>query len=237
MIIIEHKENNKNICRLSEEFLRALNKAGCRLTEKQFKYSDLSNAEKDNLYDAFADAYMKSIGSTWDRSEFDWKAEGWTFFGDVTGGIALRKQRSGMWKLNASYGNPMKVMRALKTELIPAIGDQPVWGAMTEDICDMLERATKNEKNGKFKRVPKAVAKVMAPHLLKVFGTGISANPDGSLSAKAPDGSTITKWFIANKVYYLTLLDNAENHPDKVPVPAAVMKGLLGVLRLFIKVF
>lgn len=217
----------------SEEFISYLKET--TLHEGKFNFDSLSDVEQDELYQNFYNSYMNSVGSAWSRYDFEWRSRQWTFWGSAQGGVALRHQNSGMWKLNASYGTPKAIFTGFK-EMIDDIGDQPIWGAMTDNIAVMLEKASgRFGKDKAFLRVPKMIAKVIVPHIKKVFGDDdrIVVNGDGTISVTAPDGKQITKVLIGNKKYYQTLLDQMENNPDKLPIPVLVQKGIIGTVKLF----
>jgi len=217
----------------SNEFIKML--AEQKIQESKFTFGSISNVEQDELYQNFYNSYMQSVGSAWDRQDFEWKSSQWTFWGSPQGGVALRHQNSGMWKLNASYGTPKAIFNGLK-EMVNDIGNEPIWGAMTDHIAVMLEKATARMGNDKmFLRVPKLIAKVIVPHIKKVFGDNdkIEVNSDGTLSMQAPDGTTITKVLVANRAYYHNIIDQMENNPDKLPIPVLVQKGIIGTLKLF----
>lgn len=207
----------------SEEFLSAIPQ---NLTEKEFMLNSLSDEDADTLYQGFYDAYMKSVGASWDRYEFDVKARAWTFFGDVTGGVALRKQRSGLWKLNASYGFPRQVLRGL-FEMQSKIGNEPIWGMMSDDIARMLEKATK----GEFKKPPKLLVKLLFPYLKKAMGADAAqVTSNGSAIVDTPAGK-MEKFFIANKAYYKELLDNSDKYLGDKGIPGPIKNTLIALLR------
>lgn len=197
--------------------------------ESVFTLNDLSEEDADKLFQGFYDAYMKSVGASWDRNTFEWKASNWTFFGSVDGGVALRHQRSGLWKLNASYGVPGQVFRGLK-EMTAKIGNEPIWGAMTEDIADMLERATKKE----FVRPPKLFLKLIFPYMKSALGAnGANVTSRGSVMMDTPAGK-MEKFFIANKAYYQELLNNADKYLAGHNVPGPIKAALIGILSKMI---
>lgn len=206
----------------SEEFIKEFSP----LEESQFKLNSLSDEDADKLFQGFHDAYTKSVGASWDRDTFDSRAWDWTFFGSVDGGVALRHQRSGLWKLNASYGQPMKVMRGLQ-EMLSSIGSQPIWGAMTEDICKMLEKATK----GDFKRPPKLMMKLLFPYLKKSMGVNSGVvTSNGGVIIDTPAGK-MEKLFIANKAYYTEILNNMDKYLGDHNIPAPIKNTLVGLLK------
>ena len=210
----------------SEEFIALIPQ---NITEKKFTLGSLSDAEADALYQGFYDAYMKSVGASWDRYEFNSKAYAWTFFGDVTGGVALRKQRSGLWKLNASYGYPRQVLRGL-FDMQSQIGNEPIWGLMPDDLCKMLSKATHDE----FKKPPKLMVKLLFPYLKKAMGAGnAQVTSNGSAIVDTPAGK-MEKFFIANKAYYRELLDNMDTYLGDKNIPGPIKNTLVGLLRKMI---
>lgn len=214
------------ICEFSEEFLALASKS---FKEKKFSLSSLSSEDADALYQGFYDAYMKSVGASWTRPEFDSKAYAWTFFGDVTGGVALRHQRSGLWKLNASYGYPRQVLKGL-FEMQSQIGDEPIWGLMPEDLCKMLSKATHDD----FKRPPKLLVKLLFPYLKKAMGAdSAQVTSNGSAIVDTPAGK-MEKFFIANKAYYQELLDNTDKYLGDKNIPGPIKNTLVSLLRKMI---
>lgn len=204
--------NEEKMIDFSAEFLTQVPR---RLNEKEFKLSSLSAEDADRLFQGFYDAYMASVGASWDRDTFNWKAAGWTFFGEVEGGVALRHQKSGLWKLNASYGMPIKVMRGLQ-EMMSKIGNEPIWGAATNDVVDMLTRATK----GNFKKPGTLFVRIAFPYFKKAMGSdkGTVTNK-GSIILDTPAGK-MEKFFFANKAYYQELINNMDKYfPSSVPYP------------------
>jgi hypothetical protein len=199
------------------------------LLDESFDYGSLSQEDKDELYNNFKKAYEKAIGIAWDKNMFNSRAYGWTFFGSKEGGVALRKQKSGMYKLNASYGSPRKVIEGFQ-EMEKEIGSDPIWGVMTLTVADLLEKVSK----GEFKKPPKLFVKTVIPHIKHIFGSEIKeVKKNGAIIVSTPAGN-MEKFLIANKAYYRTLLDNAKNNPEKVPVPKSVLSILISVLKNFI---
>lgn len=218
----------------SYEFLKTLAESK-QLKESKFSFDSLDQTEQDDLYQNFYNSYVQSVGSAWSRYDFEWRSRSWVFWGSPQGGIALRHQNSGMWKLNACYGSPKSIFTGFK-EMIDDIGDQAIWGAMTDDIAVMLEKASARfGKDKMFLKVPKLIAKAIVPHIKKVFGDNdkIAVNNDGTLSVSDPNGKMITKVLVANKSYYRNIIDQMENNPDSLPIPKLVQKGIIGALKLF----
>lgn len=227
--------SESKIADFSLEFINILQENSHQFKESKFSLYSLTSQEQDDLYQNFYNTYIKSVGSAWPKSDFEYRAAQWTFWGTIDGGIAARHQNSGMWKLNACYGSPMAIFKGFR-EMINDIGDQPIWGAMTDNVAIQLEKAsTKMGSDNLFLRVPGLIAKAIAPHIKKVFGDSqnIQINNDGSLSVSDPSGKPMTKYLIANKKYYQNIIDTMENNPDKLPVPALVQKGIIGALKLF----
>ena len=169
--------------------------------DEEFEFDSLSASDQQALYDAFKHSYEKATGNAWDQSKFVNRAYNWTFFGDVSGGIAVRKQKSGLIKLNASYGSPRGVIKGFQ-ELVNNHGDEPIWGAMDKKI------ATHLESQG-FISPPKIVIKLLVPILNKVIGDHIQdVAKDGGLIVNTEFGPC-TKYFVANKAYFTWFRDNA----------------------------
>lgn len=226
----ESLSDKEYVMDLSEEFLEDFFRKDSGSLEESFTFNSLSDDEKDQLYLEFKKSYEKAVGVAWDRNTFESRAYAWKFFGSVEGGIAVRKQNSGMYKLNATFGSPRKIIEAFK-EMQREIGNDPVWGVMTMDLALMLEKLSRKE----FKMPPKLFVKTVIPHIAHIFGSEVkSVDPsDGGIIVSTPAGD-MKKFFIANKKYYESVLDNAKNNPEKVPVPKSVLNVLIGILKAFI---
>lgn len=196
---------------------------------ESFYYNSLTQNEKDDLFSTFELSYKQATGASWNRGHFDGRANSWIFFGSSTGGIALRKQKSGMYKLNATYGNPREIIGAFH-DMRREIGNFPIWGVMTLDLAKMLEKLSKKE----FKMPPKMFSKILIPHISHIFGDNISGfTNDGGIIVDTPAGK-MEKYLIGNKIYFKTLLDNAKQHPDKVPIPAHALSALISMAKLMV---
>jgi len=195
---------------------------------ESFKYYDLSKQEQDALYSNFRDSYQKAVGASWDQGKFESRAVAWTFFGDKTGGIAARKQNSGMYKLVATFGSPKSIIGAF-TQMQVEVGRDPIWGVMTQNLAIMLEKRS----GGEFKQPPKLFVKTLIPRIKNIFGDVVhSVEKDGGIVVDTPAG-LMTKYFIANKAYYTYMLDQMENRSDSLPIPKPIIKILIGILRKF----
>jgi hypothetical protein len=183
-----------------------------RLLES-FQFSNLTPEEQKTLYLAFEDAYTKATGGAWEEDRFLSRAHAWTFYGDISGGIAVRKQRSGLLKLVATYGDPMKIARGFK-QFIQEEQGKPVWGAMTLNLVEMLERFSK----GDFKRAPAFLVKFLKPFVQRIFGDEIQGvNSNGALIVDVQGIGTFEKYMIGNRAYYEWLITSGlkqNNVPD-----------------------
>jgi hypothetical protein len=196
------------------------------ILQESFKFRDLTPGEVDQIYDEFKKSYEKATGASWDKGRFLSRAEGWTFFGIPEGGVAVREQRSGLVKLVASYGSPKKVMNGVK-EMLSEIGNKPIWGVMTLRLAQALEKFTSKE----FRIAPKMFVKTVVPHIKHIFGDVIlDVKKDGAIVVESPAGP-MEKYFIYNRAYAKQMLDQVQNNPDSLPVPNAVIKILLPIVR------
>ncbi len=186
-----------------------------KIIKESFQFNSLDDDEKDQLYSEFKASYEKETGAAWDESKFISRSRAWTFYGTVKGGVAVRKQRSGLIKLVAVFGNPLTVARAFK-EMQTEENGVPIWGAMTKNLADMMERFTK----GEFKRPPGIFVKMLVPYIKNVFGDDIkSVGMDGGITMDVAGIGTFKKFFIANKAYYRWIMENGVNElniPDPV---------------------
>jgi hypothetical protein len=202
-----------------------------KLMEDKFGYSSLSPDEQQDLYNTFATSYTKAVGAAWDQSEFEWKAKGWTFYGSTEGGVALRKQNSGGYKLNAVFGGPRASIEAFH-EMMKDIGKESIWGFMTPSIGKMLVKLSK----GEFKQLPPMVAKVLIPKVASAMGTDIKqVTNNGSVIVDTPAGP-MEKVMYGNKNYFRWLLDMATDpaNAGKLPVPQIVIKPMIALIRALI---
>jgi len=219
----------ENINESTNEFNELIGIDNLFSLDESFSYGSLTTQEQDELFSNFEKAYKKAVGAAWSKSQFESRAYGWTFFGSIEGGIAVRKQNSGMYKLNGSYGSPKSVINGFN-KMMSEIGKEPIWGVMTLNLVKLLEKVS----NGEFRQPPKLFVRTVIPHIKKIFGTEIKdIRKDGAIIVDTPAGE-MEKYLVANKVYFRTLLDNAQKYPDKVPVPAPVLKVLIGLLKKFI---
>ena len=186
---------------------------------KRFTTTELSDSEIDTLYKNFHDSYVDATGSSWDKDYFERKARSWLFWGSENGGVAVRLQNSGLLKLNACYGSPKAIFDGFKS-MINEAGHLPIWGAMTENLSTMIEKASSRFGSDKtFKQVPEPLAKVLTPNIAKIFGQGVTVNDDGTITAKTPAGADIKKVLVANNAYYEYLANDLAKDSARIPIP------------------
>jgi len=176
------------------------------LNEEVFRYSDLSDDEKEKVYDIFKTSYENSTGTSWDSNKFSSRANGWTFFGDKSSGfVVLRKQNSGMNKLTGVAGDLKAISMGISD--INAL-NEPVWGMADKRISSILT------KKFNYYTPPAFILKLMMKKIpSSVFGDAqYEVNNDGSVTFKYSDVGDATKYFFANKQYYKqiypTILDS-----------------------------
>jgi hypothetical protein len=173
-----------------------------RLEEGVFQTQTMDEQEIQALYQTLKKSYEGATGSAWSYDKFLHRASNWLFYGSPEGFVAVRPQRSGPYKLVATAGQPLEILRGFKELNAEGV---PIWGMVSADIQKMLQKA-------KYKTPPKIVIKqVMKKIPPSVFG-GVTAelNKDGSVTIDYPDVGKATKYFIANKAYYEWAINNIE---------------------------
>lgn len=219
------------------EAMWALSGGMSRLDEREFAYAQLSDEEQDRLYDVFRDTYTRVVGAAFSRPDFDWRAAGWTFYGEPpddsnpqarVGGISVRRQQSNnMYRLTSSFGHPMAVLKGF-AEFTARHGRDPSWGAVTPDIARMIAKRDKS-----WRTIPGPVLKAMESGLNRIMNGEVrSVGINGVMKVDTPAGA-MDKLFIANKAYIEWLLDSIENPANarRLPVAQALLKPLVGLLR------
>jgi hypothetical protein len=199
-----------------------------RYMKESFMYNDLSSQEQDTLYQEFKKSYEKEVGKSWDEHTFLSRSRNWTFYGSSLGGIAVRKQNSGLIKFVAAFGNPISVARAL-TEMMNEERGKSIWGAMSLKLCEMLEKFS----HGDFKRPPALVVKMLAKYAQKAFGDNKieKVNNDGGIVIDMIGGiGATTKYFIANSDYFKFILNKGMEQWDVSPIIKVPVKAALGLL-------
>jgi len=228
-----------NVARVEEDKIRQIfcNK---EFNEKEFYVSDLTDPEQDALYQEFVNSYTKATGAAFDRDSFMYKTDNWTFLGDppnennppsTVGGIAIRKQPSGLIKLVASFGHIKSIIRGF-SELKQKYGQASIWGFVTEPIKRLV---IKHDKD--FISLPGPVVKAMEGLIKKLsYGGEVkSVGLDGSIMVDTPAG-VMKKYLVANKNYARFLVDAVEDpaNASKIPISQAVLHPLIGLVKALI---
>ena len=181
---------------------------------------NLDSTNQEDIYNIFKQSYEKSTGASWDVNKFNSRARNWVFFGDETGFVAVRPQRSGLYKLVGVAGNPRGILKGM-AEL--KSNNYPVWGMVSGDMVGMAK------KQG-FKTPPKYLIKVLLKFIPKsIFGgVDFDVNSDGSITLKYADVGDAKKYFIANDEYFKKLKsDILPTMKDKMSnIPSVIKIGL-----------
>lgn len=167
--------------------------------EEQFQLRDI-DAEK--TYQMFSSNYLKTTGKTWSYDKFISQSYNYVFFGDDKGYLMVKPQASGMYKLIGSAGDFRSVIKGIKE--LTALG-KPVWGMASKELVSLGSRFG-------FINPPAWFVKILLKQIPKGVLSGSSndfkVNNDGSITLNYPDVGEATKYFFANKEYYLWLLNN-----------------------------
>ena len=158
-------------------------------------FNDFTPEEKRQIFNVFTQSYVKATGASWDERKFYGRAGEWLFFGDPTGFITVRPQKSEYYKLTGVAGSPKSIMRAMQ-ELTAT--HYPIWGMLTQDLANMLT------KRFGF-RMPNRLESFIISKLItnNVFGNvEFKRNPDGSITFNYSDVGETTKVFVGNREYY-----------------------------------
>lgn len=157
-----------------------------------------TDMDLDKAYNIFEESYKKTVGTAWDKNKFVDRARDWIFYGDETGYVTVRPQRSGLLKLTGIAGNFKSALRGLN-ELLEE--GKPVWGMVSAELANMAERVGFTVMRGMKTAI---IMKILMPSIPSgVFGnTPFKVNMDGSITFDYPDVGTANKFFIANKEYF-----------------------------------
>ena len=202
------------------------------------KYKTHNQVDLNKAYDMFADSYQKATGKAWGKSKFLGRAEGWHFFGEDAGYIAVRPQRSGLYKLVGIAGddsNPTAKGRALIKAFKDLMAEgKPTWGMVSQDLKGMAERM------GMKSPTPMFIKTFIKFIPSETFGGAKLKQvlPDGGVEFEYSDVGSATKYFIANDQYFQWLKQNVDTNPN-IPKPAKfLLKKLLDKMaasRAFVK--
>lgn len=162
--------------------------------------------ELEHRYELFKKSYEKSTGFAWSYEKFKQRSQNWDFYGDYNGYIAVRHQSSGYYKLVGSAGDFKSVIRGLNDLLKE---NKPVWGVMTKELSELLI------KRYGFYQPPKRLFKYIFK-LINLKNDNIKIENDGGLIIDYNDIGKTKKYFIANKKYYIDLLNHDFFEKNKI---------------------
>ncbi len=169
------------------------------LDGKHLEEAQISELDRDRVFEIFTDSYMGTTGKAWDRKKFDARAANWTFYGDDNGFVAFREQASGMRKLVAVAGETSGVVKGLK-QLVDE--NKPTWGAVSEKLARASKKfgfiAPHTYMGGGL-----IIKSIISAVPSSVFG-GVTpkVSSDGGITLDYDDVGTTNKYFIGNKPYF-----------------------------------
>lgn len=194
-------------------------------TPPQYKrWRDMTPEERDKAWQLFEKSYTKAyetelakaqkegrkpnVVQPWTRPHFESRARSWSFYGDDNGYVTARYQNNkenpedSMFKLVGTAGSPKS---QLKGFLELQKSGKAIWGVVTENIKDMAVRfgfITPSAESMK-------VLKTFIPEGAQASEMISGINDDGSVQVNVPNSDqVITKFYIANDIYYKTLAKN-----------------------------
>jgi len=184
--------------------------------DDKVKFKRPDEIDMPKTYERFKDSYEKATGKAWTFDKFKQRAENWKFYGSEDGYVAVKEQKSGMYKLVGVAGddsNPIKKGRALISALNDILSEgKPVWGMVSGDIKNMLEKFG-------MKSPPTLLLKT----LMKFIPSGVLGGAkvgqifsDGAIEIEYSDVGKSTKYFMGNSEYYHRLAQMI-NGNDKIP--------------------
>jgi hypothetical protein len=166
-------------------------------------------------YDTYEDANMKDGKGLkpWNRNDFEWRAEKWTFAGILPKegvpyeqlGFVTARLKSGVYKLTGMQGPNTKGKIKGLMELV-GLG-KPIWGAMDKDFTQRLKKLG-------FSSPPLKIMKMLLPMIQSdpQFSSGGSwgdLSADGGINFELSGIGHTVKYFTANKQFYQLLIDKA----------------------------
>ncbi len=191
---------------------------------------NIENLDLDQAFDVFQKSYQKATGKAWDKDKFIERAQNWEFFGDNSGFITVRIQRSGLVKLVGVAGNPKSVLRGIN-DLQSKYGNKPIWGMVSLELAKMAEK-----KGMKVLRVENTWANRMLFSFFSrvipsaVFGDAkiLGLNSDGTIKFQYGDIGETNKILIGNVHYFESLIKLIQTNPQ---LPAMVKSGLIKLIQ------
>lgn len=176
------------------------------INEELFLFNNLSEDEKEHIYDMFRDSYVRATGNSWVKNKFYSKANDFLFFGNKNEGfITVRPNPDGTLKLTTSAGNIKNIFDGV-SELIST--NKPIWGLMSSKMSMVLSK-----KYG-FIIPPKEVSGFLIKAVVDP-NSSYNLNDDGTITFNYTDIKSSSKSFIANEKFYKFIFDKLE--PDEVP--------------------
>jgi hypothetical protein len=166
------------------------------------KYADqvfqINPNNQDAVYEKFKDTYEKSTGAAWSKEKFLSKANDWRFYGDESGYISVREQRSGMLKLTGMAGSMKGIYKGMQDLLAEK---SPIWGMVTKNIASMAVKIGFRQADASF--VQEGIFKIPS----YVFGGAKikGVQPDGGVIFEYSDVGTSVKYLIGNDSYFTIL--------------------------------
>jgi len=184
-------------------------------SEEIATYNQIEDKEMlyKTYYDTYADANAKDGKGLkpWSKSDFEWRAEKWTYAGILPKegvpfeqlGFITAREKGGVFKLTGMQGPNTKAKIKGLMEL--AALARPIWGAMDKDFTERLKKLG-------FLTPPKKIMTFLLPVIQSdpQFSSGGewgNLNDDGGINFELSGiGSTI-KYFTANKQFYKLIID------------------------------
>lgn len=168
----------------------------------------IADLNMDNAYEIFKQSYEKETGAAWDKGKFLSRARNWEFYGDQTGFVAVRPQRSGLVKITGAAGSPKGILKGIR-ELLSQ--NTPVWTMASKPLAAQLVKLGLIQPPA---FLIKAISKIIPA---SVFGdVPFTVNSDGSLTFQYSDVGDATKYFVASPEYFKHMLrslqGSAMNH-------------------------
>jgi hypothetical protein len=190
----------------------------------------IENLDLDQAFVVFQQSYQKATGKAWDRDKFIERAQNWEFFGDNTGFLTVRPQKSGLIKLVGVAGHPKGIIKGIN-ELQSKYGNKPIWGMVSLELAKMAEKkgmkVLRVENNIKNKLLFSFFSKVIPA---SVFGDAkiLGLNNDGTLKFQYGDIGETDKILIGNTHYFDSLIKLIQSN-DKLP--EMVKSGLINLIK------
>ena len=164
----------------------------------KIKLDNLSEQQKEELYEVFKESYIKSTGQAWSKDLFFSRAYDWTLYGIVggpaTGVVAIREQLGGLNKLVAIAGNVRGILAGIKA-VKEDKSNAPIWGAVSPEMIPMVERF--GFKAADRAQLDQIIGKLPG-YLRRQIG---EVDSDGSFKMNIAEVGETTKKFIYNDSY------------------------------------